>query len=214
MTVPAYSEFPEHIAAPEPYVHTFSIVAFDPATKDLGVAVASRYLASGSVVPWAKAGVGAIATQALMKVSFGPNGLVLLAQGKNAKAALEALLSGDSDTAIRQLAIVDASGGVAVHTGEDCVEWAGHAIGDHFTVQGNILAGPEVVQEMKKAYESAREQPHSELADWLVAVLQAAERAGGDRRGKQSAALLVVRENGGVGGAQHERTGRADQYQR
>lgn len=191
---------PELASNPEPNVHTFSIVAFDPATRDLGIAVASRYLASGSVVPWAKAGVGAIATQAMAKVSFGPQALALLEQGKSARETLDLLLASDPKSEVRQVAIVDASGNVAVHTGSECMEWAGHAPGENFSIQGNILTGPEVLREMTKAYEAARVQPHSELADWLVAALQAGQAAGGDSRGKQSAALLVVRANGGPGG--------------
>jgi uncharacterized Ntn-hydrolase superfamily protein len=144
--------------------------------------------------------VGAIATQAYARVANGPEGLALMEQGKSAGETLKDLISADSRSEVRQLAIVDAKGTVAVHTGEKCMEWAGHAVGDSFTIQGNILAGPQVLQAMKTAYESARSQPNSELADWLVAALQAGDQAGGDRRGKQSAALLVVRANGGPGG--------------
>lgn len=200
MTVPATSEPLETSRLPAPYVHTFSVVAFDPATKDLGIAVASRYLAVGSVVPWAKAGVGAIATQAYARLANGPEGLTLLEQGKNAGETMKSLIAADSKSAVRQVAVVDAQGRTATHTGEECIDWAGHVVGDHFTIQGNILTGPDVIQEMKLAYEAARKQPHSELADWLMAALQAGERAGGDRRGNQSAALLVVRANGGPGG--------------
>jgi uncharacterized Ntn-hydrolase superfamily protein len=187
-------------AVPDPLINTFSIVAFDPKTGDLGVAVQSRYLAAGSVVPWAKAGVGAIATQAMAKVAFGPEGLRHLEQGTAPEQVLEQLLQPDLRREVRQVAVVDAKGKAAAHTGKECQDWAGHRVGDNFSVQGNILTGPEVVDEMVKAYEAAREVAHSELADWLVAALQAGQRAGGDRRGKQSAGLLVVRERGGPGG--------------
>ncbi|MGV3532880.1 MAG: DUF1028 domain-containing protein [Chthoniobacteraceae bacterium] len=189
---------------PDPLINTFSIVAYDPKTRDLGVAVQSRYLAVGSVVPWAKAGVGAVATQAMAKVTFGPDGLKLLEQGNAPEEVLKKLLAADSWSDVRQVAVIDAKGKAAAHTGEECQEWAGHRIGENFSVQGNILTGPEVLEEMAKAYETARGTPHSELADWLVAALQAGQGAGGDRRGKQSAALLVVRENGGPGG-DHDR---------
>lgn len=184
----------------DPNINTFSIVAFDPKTRALGVAVQSRYLAAGSVVPWAKAGVGAVATQAMAKVSFGPEGLKLLEQGIPPRQALDQLLATDPRRSVRQIAMVDATGNVAVHTGEACEDWAGHRVGDHFSVQGNILTGPEVVDAMVKAYEAARVIPDSELVDWLMAALEAGQRAGGDRRGKQSAGLLVVRERGGPGG--------------
>jgi uncharacterized Ntn-hydrolase superfamily protein len=197
--LPQTSATAAHVSE-EPHINTFSIVAFDPDTGDLGVAVQSRYFAVGSVVPWAKAGVGAIATQAMARISFGPTGLDLLAAGKPAPEVLEALLASDAKSAVRQVAIVDGKGKVAVHTGADCLDWAGHHAGERFVVQGNILAGPEVVQEMAKAFKSARAKPESELADWLLAALQAGQAAGGDRRGKQSAALLVVRANGGPGG--------------
>ncbi len=187
-------------AKSDPLINTFSIVAFDPKTGDLGVAVQSRYLAAGSVVPWAKAGVGAVATQAMAKVAFGAEGLRLLEQGVSAADALEQLLAPDLRSDVRQVAIVDSKGRVAAHTGTKCQDWAGHKGGDCYSVQGNILAGQGVVDEMAKAFEAARAIPHSELADWLVAALQAGQQAGGDRRGQQSAGLLVVRERGGPGG--------------
>jgi uncharacterized Ntn-hydrolase superfamily protein len=181
-------------------VNTFSVAAFDPKTKDLGVAVASRYLAVGSVVPWARAGIGAVATQAMAKIEFGPQGLRALTADKSAPEVLQLLIDSDSRSAVRQLAVVDAKGKVAAHTGSECIDFAVHRLGDSFSVQGNILASEEVLPAMQKAYEEARQHPESELADWLVAALQAAEEAGGDKRGKQSAAILVVRENGGPGG--------------
>jgi len=184
----------------EPEVHTFSIVAFDPATGDLGVAVESKYFGVGSVVPWAKAGVGAVATQARAKVSFGPEGLWLMESGKNSQESLDALLAADPQREVRQVALIDAQGRPAAHTGKECMEWAGHRVGPHFSVQGNLLASDAVASAMAEAYESAQKIEGSELADWLLAALQAAQAAGGDRRGQQSAAILVVRANGGPGG--------------
>jgi uncharacterized Ntn-hydrolase superfamily protein len=184
----------------QPEVHTFSIVAFDPATGDLGVAVQSKYFGVGSVVPWARAGVGAVATQARVKVGFGPEGLRLMEAGKPAQEALEVLLAADPQRAVRQLAIVDARGRPAAYTGAECFAWAGHRTGEHFAVQGNLLAGEDVVKAMAAAFEKARSSGEGELADWLLAALEAGQAAGGDKRGQQSAALLVVRANGGPGG--------------
>jgi len=180
-----------------PLVATFSVVGFDPATGDLGVAVQSKFFGVGSVVPWAKAGVGAIATQSRANVNYGPDGLALLQSGKDARQTLKQLTEADEKSAFRQAGIVDAHGNAASFTGTNCQPWAGHREGKHFCVQGNILAGPEVVDEMAKAFESARKVEGSELADWLVAALEAGQKAGGDKRGQQSAALLVVRDKGG-----------------
>lgn len=189
-----------NLQAADPDIHTFSIVAFDPATGDLGVAVQSKYFGVGSVVPWAKAGVGAVATQARARVSFGPEGLRLMEAGKSSSEASETLLAGDPQREVRQLAMVDAQGKPAAHTGSKCNEWAGHRVGPHFAVQGNLLAGDTVVPAMAEAYERAQKIEGSELADWLLAALEAAQAAGGDRRGQQSAAMLVVRADGGPGG--------------
>jgi uncharacterized Ntn-hydrolase superfamily protein len=175
---------------------TFSIVACDLEERAWGVAVASKFLAAGALVSWAQAGAGAVATQALAKVGYGPDGLALLAQGKTASETLAALLRGDPGAADRQVGIVDRRGGAAAHTGERCFDWAGHRIGEGFTCQGNILTGPETLEAMAEAFAAA----HGELADRLVAALSAGEAAGGDRRGKQSAAVLVVRPGGGYGG--------------
>lgn len=183
-----------------PPVATYSIVAFDPATGDLGVAVQSKFFGVGSVVPWAKAGVGAIATQSYANVTYGPHGLELLASGKSAKEVVTLLTDADEDRAERQLGVMDAHGNGASFTGSKCNEWAGHIIGTNFCVQGNILAGEDVVKSMAAAFEKARQEQGTELADWLVAALQAAEKAGGDRRGRQSAALLVVRAHAGFDG--------------
>ncbi len=180
---------------PPPFA-TFSIVAFDPGTGDLGVAVQSRFLGVGSVVPWAKAGVGAVATQAWANMLYGPDGLALLESGKDAAATVAALTAADAERDRRQLGIVDAKGRAAAFTGAGCLAWAGHRTGENFTAQGNILAGEKVVDAMAGAFVAAK----GELADRLVEALAAGQRAGGDKRGQQSAALLVVRKNGGYGG--------------
>lgn len=175
---------------------TFSIVACDLEEQAWGVAVASKFLAVGSVVSWARAGAGAVATQALAKVGYGPDGLALLAEGKSASEALAALLAADPGAKDRQVGIVDARGGAAAHTGDGCFEWAGHKVGEGFTCQGNILTGPGTLEAMAQAFAAAQ----GELADRLVAALAAGDAAGGDRRGKQSAAVLVARPGGGYGG--------------
>jgi uncharacterized Ntn-hydrolase superfamily protein/uncharacterized protein (DUF1499 family) len=191
-----------HSAAglPDRPVATYSIVGFDPGTGDLGVAVQSKFFGVGSVVPFAKAGVGAIATQAYGNTTYGPRGLDLLSRGFSAEGAVSELTRGDEHKDFRQLGIVDARGRSAAHTGAKCGPWAGNVVGQHFTVQGNILAGEEVARAMAAAFEAAREVPDSELADWLMTALEAGELAGGDKRGRQSAALLVVRAKGGYAG--------------
>ncbi len=175
---------------------TFSIVALDPATGDLGVAVQSKFLAVGAVVPWAQAGVGAIATQSFANVAYGPDGLRHLADGLGATETLERLVAADELRGERQAGIVDARGGAATHTGSGCFAWAGGRLGEGFAAQGNILAGPEVVDGLADTF-LAGGRPFPEL---LVACLAAADAAGGDRRGRESAALLVVRAGGGYGG--------------
>jgi len=175
---------------------TFSIVAFDPKTGDLGVAVASKFLAVGSVVPYAKAGVGAIATQSFANTTFGPKGLELLRKGLTPSQVLKQLLASDKDREFRQVGIVDAKGRAAAFTGKKCLPWAGHIVGKGFAVQGNILAGEQVVKAMAKAFQETQ----GELAERLMAALEAGEQAGGDARGKQSAAILVVRKGAGYGG--------------
>ncbi|MGB8166192.1 MAG: DUF1028 domain-containing protein [Chthoniobacteraceae bacterium] len=184
----------------EPEVHTFSIVARDPATGELGVAVESKYFSVGSVVPWAQAGVGAVATQSLAKTTYGSEGLKLMAEGKSPREALDALTADDPRREQRQVGMIDAAGRTAAFTGAKCVAWAGHHEGENFSVQGNLLAGEAVLDGMVEAFEQARKVEGTELADWLVAALQAGQAAGGDRRGEQSAALLVVRAHGGLGG--------------
>ncbi len=173
-----------------PAFATFSIVAIDPDTGEMGVAVASRYFSVGAVVPWAEADVGAVATQASVNVGYGPRALELLKEGLTAQEVLDRLFEEDSfpGKAGRQIAIVDRHGNVAVHTGEAANEWRGHQKGATYSVQGNILAGPEVADAMAAAFENTR----GELTERLYAALAAGDAAGGDRRGRQSASILVV----------------------
>ncbi|AFZ69049.1 DUF1028 domain-containing protein [Deinococcus peraridilitoris] len=186
-----------HQNLPARPVSTFSIVARDEQSGDFGVAVASKFLAVGAVVPSARAGIGAVATQSYANLRFGPQGLALLAQGASPQAVLEAFRRTDSQLASRQFGLVAASGEALSFTGEDCHPWAGGLQEHNVAVQGNLLAGPEVVQQMLNAYQQGWAQP---FAHRLLAALQAGDRAGGDRRGRQSAALLVVGEAKGYGG--------------
>ncbi|MBY8997131.1 MAG: DUF1028 domain-containing protein [Candidatus Thorarchaeota archaeon] len=175
---------------------TFSIVARDSTNGDLGIIVQSKFPAVGALVPWAKAEIGAIATQAWANVGYGPNGLELLEAGNSASETLKILLDGDEGQEHRQIGIVDVNGQAVAHTGKECMEWAGQIVGDGFTCQGNILAGESVVVDMAEAYENTE----GDLIDKLFAGLIAGQEAGGDRRGMQSAAVLVVREKGGYEG--------------
>ncbi len=181
---------------PPPRPSTFSIVAFDPRTKDLGVAVESRFVSVGAVVPWAQAGVGAVATQSFANTAYGPRGLALLRKGMHPRDAIKQLTAKDKMAAQRQVGIVDARGRSASFTGGECFEWAGDVAGRNYACQGNILAGEEVVKGMARAFESTE----GDLPVRLLAALHAGQRAGGDKRGQQSAALLVVRGKGGYGG--------------
>jgi uncharacterized Ntn-hydrolase superfamily protein len=174
---------------------TFSIVAADIDAGDWGVAVASKFVSVGAVVPWARAGVGAVATQSWANTSFGPDGLALMAGGASAEDALGTLVQSDEGRADRQVGVVDAAGRTATFTGSACMEWAGGVTGRGFAAQGNILVGEEVVEAMCRAFET-----DGDLCDRLLAALLAGDAAGGDRRGRQSAALLVVREGGGYEG--------------
>ena len=169
---------------------TFSIVAIDPDTGEMGVAVASRYFSVGSVVPWAEAGVGAVATQARVNVGYGPRALVLLKEGLTAREVLERLFDEDTFPGKdgRQIAIVDRQGNVEVFTGAGASIWRGHRKGANYSAQGNILAGPEVVDAIAEAFEKTK----GELTERLWAALKAGDEAGGDRRGRQSASILVV----------------------
>ena len=175
---------------------TFSIVGTDPETGDWGVAVASKFPCVGAVVPYARAGVGAVATQAWGNTSFGPDGLDLMASGVPAGEALDKVLAADQGREDRQVAFVDAGGRAVTFTGDRCMEWAGGIAGEQFAAQGNILVGEQVVAEMAAAFASA----DGDLCDRLLAALVAGDAAGGDRRGRQSAALLVVRAGGGYEG--------------
>jgi uncharacterized Ntn-hydrolase superfamily protein len=170
-------------------MHTYSIVARDPQTGEMGVAVQSHWFSVGALCPWAEAGVGAIATQSFVNVSFGPRGLCLLRAGKSAQQVVQALIEADEGREVRQLAVVDAGGNAAAHTGAGCVPEAGHIVGAGYSAQANLMLNAEVWPAMAAAYE-ARNGP---LAERLVAALEGAQRAGGDIRGKQSAALIVVR---------------------
>ena len=178
---------------------TFSIVAADldaSPSPEWGIAVASKFLAVGTVVPWAKAGVGAIATQAFANIAYGPDGLDLLAEGHPSDEVMQRLTAPDDMRAQRQAGIVDSTGRAATFTGEECFDWAGGRTGNGYCCQGNILTGPDVIDRMSDAYEEAE----GDLADRMLTALEAGDLAGGDRRGRQSAALLVVREGGGYGG--------------
>jgi uncharacterized Ntn-hydrolase superfamily protein len=183
------------VAQPLPPVSTFSIVAIDPQNGDIGVTVASRYFSVGSVVPWALAGVGAVATQANVNVGYGQQAIDLLRQGLSAQQVLKKLLEDDKFEGKdgRQIAIVDAKGNVAAFTGPNAPKWAGDRQGKTWSAQGNILVGPQVPEEMGKAFESTQ----GELAEKLFAALKAGDAAGGDSRGRQSASMLVVRKGGG-----------------
>lgn len=172
-----------------PLAHTYSIVARDPKTGDLGVAVQSHYFSVGPVVPWAEAGVGAVATQSLVLVDYGPYGLDLMRQGRTAKEALDSLLKADAHREGRQVAMVDAQGNVAAWTGPNCIPDAGDAQGAQFSCQANLMANAKVWPAMKAAFEAAE----GDLAERMMQALEAAEKAGGDIRGRQSAAMLVVK---------------------
>jgi uncharacterized Ntn-hydrolase superfamily protein len=175
---------------------TFSIVALDPKTGELGIAVESKFLSVGAVVPWAKAGVGAIATQSWANTSYGPRGLRLIKQGLTPKQVGAKLIVGDKQADRRQFGIVDAQGRSFTYTGGGCYEWAGGIARKNFTAQGNILASPAVVDALVETFEMTE----GDLAGRLVAALAAGQAAGGDRRGEESAALLVVRARGGYAG--------------
>lgn len=177
------------LRAAERPLHTFSIVARDSVTGDMGVAVQSHYFSVGPIVPWARAGVGAIATQSLVLVSYGPLGLDLMEEGMSAPEALDKLVEDDAHAAVRQVAMVDGEGNVAAHTGDSCIAFASHHTGNGYSVQANMMLTDTVVPAMAKAFEAAK----GDLADRMLAALEAAQAAGGDIRGMQSAAILIVR---------------------
>lgn len=179
-----------------PRVATFSIVACDLAAGEWGIAVQSKFLAAGAVVPWARAGAGAVATQAWANTSYGPRGLELMASGLSAQETVEALVAADEGRDHRQVGVVDLLGCAAAHTGAACMEWAGHVTGPGYACQGNILVSAATVEAMAQAFTDTR----GTLAHRLVAALAGGQTAGGDRRGRQSAGLYVVKEKGGYGG--------------
>jgi uncharacterized Ntn-hydrolase superfamily protein len=179
-------------------ITTFSIVAYDPRRREWGVAVQSKFLAAAAVVSWARAEAGAVATQSYANLTYGSRGLEMMAQGMSAQETIEALMAEDDGRDARQVGMVDKKGRAFAFTGPDCHDWAGHVVRDGFACQGNILL-PGTVEAMAERFEQVREGP-GELADWLVDALAAGQAAGGDSRGRQSAGVLVVRENGGYGG--------------
>ena len=179
-----------------PTVATFSIVAVDKKTGEIGVAVQSRIVGVGSIVPFAEAGVGAVATQSFANVRYGPVGLLMLRTGAAPEQCIQMLTKNDPEKEHRQVGIISAEGEVANFTGKECMDWAGAVSGDGYSVQGNILTGEDVVTAMAKTFE----ETEGVLAERLIAALKAGQEAGGDKRGMQSAALLVVRENWGYGG--------------
>jgi len=172
-----------------PFAHTYSIVAFDPETGDMGVAVQSHWFSVGTVVTWGEAGVGVIATQSFVNVSFGPRGLELLRNGKTPQEVVNELLESDEGREFRQLAILDAKGKAASFTGTKCIQPAGNIVGDGFSVQANLMSNDKIWPAMAEAFRNSK----GLLAERMLMALEAAENAGGDIRGKQSAALLVVR---------------------
>jgi uncharacterized Ntn-hydrolase superfamily protein len=178
----------------DPIVATYSIAACDLEAGQWGVATQSKFLAVGSVVPWAEPGVGAIATQAYANPRYGPEGLALLREGLDAQAVVERLTAADDDRDHRQVGVVDGRGGSASFTGSECMDWAGGLTGPGYAAQGNILVGKETVAALAATFVAATGTP---LAERLIACLAAAQAAGGDRRGQQSAALLVVERDGG-----------------
>src|SRR5512137_811431 len=185
----APSPAPGPEAAPRRPVHTYSIVARDPITGEIGVAVQSHWFSVGTTVPWAEAGVGAVATQSFVEPSYGPLGLEMMRAGRSAPEALRGLLAADGHPEVRQVAMVDAQGRVAAQTGKACIQAAGQQVGAGFSVQANLMANDQVWPAMARAFEAAK----GDLADRMLAALEAAQAAGGDIRGKQSAAILVVK---------------------
>ncbi len=177
------------VLSADPLAHTYSIVARDPATGNFGVAVQSHWFQVGPIVPWAEAGVGAVATQSFVKVDYGPEGLSLMKSGTSAREALDRLLAEDPQKDVRQVAMIDAQGRVAAWTGPSCIRAAGHKTGDGYSVQANLMDKDTVWAAMATAYENAE----GDFAERLVVALEAAEGEGGDIRGRQSAALIVVR---------------------
>ena len=181
--------FPQLIYKQDPFAHTFSIVARDPQTGEMGVAVQSHWFSVGTIVTWAEAGIGAIATQSFVNASFGPRGLEMLRQGMTPQQAVDSLLATDEGREFRQLAIIDSKGNVASFTGKKCVQPAGNLVGDNFSCQANLMINDKVWPSMAAAFKKAT----GPLAERMMAALEAGQQAGGDIRGKQSAAMIVVR---------------------
>lgn len=179
--------FPQKTSSMRP-ISTYSIVALDETTGELGVAVQSHWFSVGFLVPWAKAGVGAVATQSFVKVDYGPDGLQLMESGITAVDALKTLTSKDEGEAVRQVGMIDIKGNVAAHTGSRCIKYAGHIVGKNYSVQANMMANGTVPKAMAVAFEKTK----GDLADRMMAALEAAEAEGGDIRGKQSAAMVIV----------------------
>ena len=179
--------FPQKTSSMRP-ISTYSIVALDETTGELGVAVQSHWFSVGFLVPWAKAGVGAVATQSFVKVDYGPDGLQLMESGITAVDALKTLTSKDDGEAVRQVGMIDIKGNVAAHTGSRCIKYAGHIVGENYSVQANMMANGTVPKAMAIAFEKTK----GDLADRMMAALEAAEGEGGDIRGKQSAAMVIV----------------------
>jgi len=179
--------FSQKISSIRP-ISTYSIVALDETTGELGVAVQSHWFSVGFLVPWAKAGVGAVATQSFVKVDYGPDGLQLMESGMKAADALKTLTSKDEGEAVRQVGMIDIKGNVAAHTGSRCIKYAGHIVGKNYSVQANMMANGTVPKAMAVAFEKTK----GDLADRMMAALEAAEAEGGDIRGKQSAAMVIV----------------------
>jgi len=167
---------------------TWSIIARDPETNSFGVAISTRFFAVGALCPHARGGVGALSTQALVNPTYGPRGLRLLAEGVAAADVVSILLGSDAGREHRQVHVIDRQGRIAAHTGAECIDWCGHVVHNGFSVAGNMLAGARVIEDTASAYEAARGQP---FAERLIRALEAGEAAGGDKRGKQSAALIV-----------------------
>ena len=172
-----------------PFAHTYSIVAYDPVTGDMGVAVQSHWFSVGAVVSWGEAGVGVVATQSFVNVSFGPRALQLLKQGKTPQEVVDELISTDEGRDFRQLAVLDAKGNAVSFTGKKCIQPAGNIVGDGFSVQANLMSNDKVWPAMAEAFKNSK----GPLAERMLTALEAAENAGGDIRGRQSAAMLVVR---------------------
>lgn len=180
----------QYFSGKEPFAHTFSVVGRDEKTGEMAVAVQSHWFSVGTTVSWGEAGVGVVATQSFINKSFGIRGLALLKEGKSPQEALDALLQNDPGKEVRQVAILDTRGRVATHTGKNCIDDAGHLNGENFSVQANMMLNKSIVPAMEKAWKENSQLP---LAERMVSVLKAAQQAGGDIRGKQSAALLVVK---------------------